>query len=354
MIGRFSSCGLMLWYRLPMAPATRSPVDFLGIPRVSSDFHEVGREEIRSFAQAVKDPNPLHWNEESSKQAGHTALLAPLTLTAVMGGPMAQRELLDDIASGYSLSQVLHIDQKHRYHRPIRAGDRLRRVASLDSFRQSAGTDLLVIKNIFCDLNGAPSQTVWTTLAARSGVTVDTTIAAQASRVSMVDVGTGERPSTTISDGFAAGQATAEHHPFSAIMHDSLTVGQALSPKTFTVTRGDLVRYSGVAGDPNPIHFSEPIAKLAGLQNVVAQAMFAMGIGGGYLAGFINDPAAVDEFRVRFTSPIYVPTNEPAEVTFSGRVKSVDVARRTADIALVAVHDGRKVFGRAVATVHLN
>ena len=67
----------------------------------------------------------------------------------------------------------------------------------------------------------------------------------------------------------------------------------------------------------------------------------------------LGDPGAVKEYNVRFTSPVYVPGDHPAEVEYTGKVKSVDPENRTAVIAIVAKSGGRKIFGRATATARI-
>lgn len=94
--------------------------------------------------------------------------------------------------------------------------------------------------------------------------------------------------------------------------------------------------------------------KLVGLENVVAHGMLTMGLGGGFVTSWLGDPGAVKEYNVRFTSPVYVPVDRPAEIEYTGKVKSMDPETRTAVIAIVAKSQGRKIFGRATATVQLS
>lgn len=133
----------------------------------------------------------------------------------------------------------------------------------------------------------------------------------------------------------------------------SVQVGEELPPKTVTLTRGNLVNYAGVSGDPNPIHWSDEVAKLAGLPNVVAHGMLTMGLGAGFVTEWLGDPGAVTEYNVRFTSPVYVEPLKASSVEFSGKVKSVDEDSKTAVVTIVAKSDGKKIFGRATATVRL-
>jgi acyl dehydratase len=134
---------------------------------------------------------------------------------------------------------------------------------------------------------------------------------------------------------------------------DDVSVGYELPERVVMLTRGDLVNYAGVSGDPNPIHWSDEVVRLAGLDNVIAHGMLTMGLGAGFVTSWLGDPGAVTEYNVRFTSSVYVSEDSAAAVEFSGKIKSVDADERTAVIAVVAKFEGKKIFGRATATVRL-
>ena len=134
---------------------------------------------------------------------------------------------------------------------------------------------------------------------------------------------------------------------------EDVSVGYELPERVVMLTRGDLVNYAGVSGDPNPIHWSDEVVRLAGLDNVIAHGMLTMGLGAGFVTSWLGDPGAVTEYNVRFTSSVYVSEDSAAAVEFSGKIKSVDADERTAVIAIVAKFEGKKIFGRATATVRL-
>ena len=134
---------------------------------------------------------------------------------------------------------------------------------------------------------------------------------------------------------------------------DDVSVGYELPERVVMLTRGDLVNYAGVSGDPNPIHWSDEVVRLAGLDNVIVHGMLTMGLGAGFVTSWLGDPGAVTEYNVRFTSSVYVSEDSAAAVEFSGKIKSVDADERTAVIAIVAKFEGKKFFGRATATVRL-
>src|SRR3984893_8057533 len=134
----------------------------------------------------------------------------------------------------------------------------------------------------------------------------------------------------------------------------SVKVGDQLPEKVYPLTRQDLVNYAGVSGDLNPIHWDDETAKIVGLDTAIAHGMLTMGLGGGYVTSWIGDPGAVTEYNVRFTAVVPVPNDgKGAEIVFTGRVKSIDEDNKSVTIAITATADGKKIFGRAIATAKL-
>lgn len=331
-----------------------SPADDpLLIHRMSRDYHQVGREEVRSFARVVHDENPLHHREDAARRAGHRTLPAPLTFSVLLAAPMEQTELLANLPGGYDLSQLLHVEQRHVYHRPVHVGDRLWRLSWVDSYRPSGRADLIVIKNQFIRADGQIVQSMWTSLLGRSGGVVDPTIVDAARRVMAVlpdvpeTIIPGPREATLHepSQPLPPGPATARFEDWA--------VGDLPPDREFSITRGDLVLYSGISGDPNPVHHSEHLAHMAGLKTIVAQAMFTMGLGASHIGTLVGDPASVRQYRARFTSPVFVEADRPATVRLAARVKSLDPDTRRAELSLSALHDGKRVFGKCTALVDL-
>ena len=329
--------------------------DVIGVRSISEDYFEVGREQVRKFAAAVQNIHPFYYDEKAASEAGHRGLQAPLTFSALMGNPMEQEDIIAAVPGNYSLSQVLHVEHRIVYHQPLIVGDRVWRVSSIDEFRPGSRADLIVVKNEYVHDDGELIQSVWTSVAARSGGSVDPEISAAAKRVMVVNpepvAMTGERLRPAIEHIREPSERPAISK--SARRADEWAVGLQLAPVTFTIRRGDVVRYSGVAGDPNPIHFSELMAGLAGLETIVAQAMLTMGFAAGYISELVGDPAAVRELRTRFTSPIYVRPDGPSTVTVGAKVKRLDVETRQAELALTALHQGKRIFGRCTALVDL-
>jgi acyl dehydratase len=122
-----------------------------------------------------------------------------------------------------------------------------------------------------------------------------------------------------------------------------------LPPKTFRVTRADLVRYAGASGDFNPIHWSERTARAVGLPGVIAHGMFTMALAARAVTEWTGDPDALVDFRVRFSRPVPVPdTDEGTEVVVTATVVDGDPYPT---LQLNATCNGEKVLTQARATV---
>ena len=129
--------------------------------------------------------------------------------------------------------------------------------------------------------------------------------------------------------------------------------GTELPPRSYQVTRLDLVRYCGASGDFNVIHWNERVARSVGLPDVIAHGMYTMAQAGRFVSEWAGDPGAVTSFGVRFSAMVPVPDDDHgATIEISGKIlEKLDGNRVTVDVTARA--DGTKVLSRARATVRL-
>jgi acyl dehydratase len=118
-----------------------------------------------------------------------------------------------------------------------------------------------------------------------------------------------------------------------------------LPEREFRLTRQDLVRYAGAAGDFNPIHWSDRVAAAVGLPGVIAHGMLTMALAGRLLTDWAGDPAAVVEYGVRFARPVVVPDDDRGVVLTVG-----GVVTEIRDDGLVGVEVSVRVGGEKVLT----
>ncbi len=130
----------------------------------------------------------------------------------------------------------------------------------------------------------------------------------------------------------------------------SFEVGQQLEPRSYRVTRSDLIRYTGASGDRNPIHWSERVATSVGLPGVIAHGMYTLALAGRAVTSWVGDPAAVESFGARFTNPVPLPDDHDGTVgEVVGVVSKVESGLATID--LTVTNDGVKVLGMCKAVV---
>ncbi|WP_433669102.1 fused (3R)-hydroxyacyl-ACP dehydratase subunits HadA/HadB [Nocardia sp. CA-136227] len=326
------------------------------------DHYDVGREKIREFARAVRNDHAAHHRETVAAELGYGGLLASPTFASVIGAATT-RSLIGSVLTEYDVSQILQTDQVFEYHRPILAGDRLGVDVVVENIRGFGDNDFITVKVTLTDADVRPVLVATTTIVARKGVEIDPVAVETVSGVVMhghvVEPGQFDTdPNGLIllaPEEVAEPAAPAAPLPVNTVPTAAgVAAGTELPAAKVPVTRGDLVNYAGVSGDPNPIHFSDTAATLVGLPTVVAHGMLTMGLTAGYLVDWLGDPSALGKFSVRFSGFVPVEPTAPTFVEFTGKVKSVDAATGAATIVLGATSEGKKLFGRAIAEVRLS
>jgi acyl dehydratase len=129
--------------------------------------------------------------------------------------------------------------------------------------------------------------------------------------------------------------------------------GTELPARSYRVTRLDLVKYAGAAGDFNPIHWNERVARSVGLPNVIAHGMFTMAQAGKFVTEWVGDPGAIIDLGVRFSAMVPVPDDDQgATIELSGKVLD-KLGDNKVTVDILAKADGTKVLTRARAVVRL-
>ncbi|MFR9675328.1 MaoC family dehydratase N-terminal domain-containing protein [Streptomyces sp. TR02-1] len=140
---------------------------FVGRSYPPTRAYEVGREKIREFAEAVGDTNPVYTDPAAAAELGHPDVIAPPTFVFAVTF-RAARQVVEDPKLRLDYSRVVHGDQRFAYSRPVRAGDRLSVVSTIESVKSLAGNDVLDVRGEVHDENGEHVVTAWTKLVARA------------------------------------------------------------------------------------------------------------------------------------------------------------------------------------------
>ncbi len=321
----------------------------------ADDTYVVGREKIREYARAVQDYHPAHWDVAAAAKLGYSGLVAPLTFTSTPA-MACNRRMFETVVVGYDT--YVQTEEVFEQHRPIVVGDELEIDVELTSVRRIAGRELITVTNTFTDTAGEQVHTLHTTVVGVTAEDIDPAIKSAVQHAMMHDfniLAVGEadaayQKTTRPADEVRIADGGTTRTPGTPSF-DDVKVGDELAVHHARLSRGDLVNYAGVAGDANPIHWDEDIAKLAGLPDVIAHGMLTMGLGAGFVSAWSGDPGAVTRYAVRLSQPAIVSAIEGADIEYSGRIKSLDPATRTGVVIVAAKSGGRKIFGLATLNV---
>jgi acyl dehydratase len=98
-----------------------------------NDPYQVSAAKIAEFAAALGDDNPRYRGESP---------IAPPTFAAVISAP-AWNQLFNDPDLELSLERIVHADQRFTFFRPLRAGDVVIAMLTIDKVRLRTGSELV-------------------------------------------------------------------------------------------------------------------------------------------------------------------------------------------------------------------
>ena len=126
----------------------------------------VGREKVREFARAVLATNPINFDVDAARAAGHADLVAPTTFPVVVQeATLAQ--LLAEPDAGIDFSRVVHGEQRFSYTRAIVAGDELTATLTVSSVKSLGGHNMVTADSEIVDAQGKHVVTAISTLVVR-------------------------------------------------------------------------------------------------------------------------------------------------------------------------------------------
>jgi len=219
--------------------------------------YEVTADVIRNYAAATNEGNPAFVGEDPVAPPAFPIVPAQ----AVLAGALFDPEL------EVNLARLVHGEEDHLLHAPIRPGDVLGVEGSLESVE---------IKE------SGETFTVYTRLTNQSGV-----LAAEIRSLLFVR-GSGSRPK--------AGETAPE--PEREIVFTTVE----------TVDEDQTYRYAEASGDHNPIHTDPDFARnVAGLPGIILHGMCTMAFASKAILDELcgGDPGRLQRIKVRFSKPVF-------------------------------------------------
>jgi acyl dehydratase len=142
--------------------------DILGMVWDYPDRWVVGREKVREFANAVKADDAACFDEAAAAELGHDALVVPPTFVTILA-KLVQADFMRKVDTGYDTMQIVQVDQRFVYHRPILVGDELHARMEIESVVERFGADIVVTRNTLTDKDGEVVLEAYTTVMGHEG-----------------------------------------------------------------------------------------------------------------------------------------------------------------------------------------
>jgi acyl dehydratase len=142
--------------------------DIRGMVHRYPDTFVVGREQVRQYARAIKSNDPATHDEAAAAELGHDSLIAPLTFASIFA-VMIQNHFFQHVDVGLESMQIVQVDQKFLFHRPIKVGDALTGTMHIESVVERFGADIVTTRNVCAEVDGTVVMEAFTTLMGHEG-----------------------------------------------------------------------------------------------------------------------------------------------------------------------------------------
>ena len=221
------------------------------------DTYEVTADSIEKYARATNDLN--------ERYIGGDDIVASPIFPIVPAFQFLMKAGMDPELEA-DLMRLVHGEEEHILHKPIRPGDTLTISPVIESIEAKDSGETFTVKIDETNQDGDLVAEVRCTSFIR---------------------GTGK--------GGGAGKPAEQHAR--EIVHEH----------AFKVDEDQPARYAEASGDPNPIHTDENIAKMAGFPGVINHGMctMAMAVKGAVDEFAKGDPTKVKRVAVRFSKPVF-------------------------------------------------
>jgi acyl dehydratase len=142
--------------------------DIRGMVWPYRDVYVVGREKVREFATAIKAEDPASFDDAAAAEQGYAGIVAPPTFTTIVA-KLVQADFFRHVDVGLETMQIVQVDQRFVFHKPILAGDTLHGQMEVQSVDERFGADIVVTKNVCRNQAGELVLEAYTTLMGQRG-----------------------------------------------------------------------------------------------------------------------------------------------------------------------------------------
>ena len=141
--------------------------DWIGRKAPQGEPVEITRNDIRRFAAAIGDDNPLYRDREAARAAGYPDVVAPPTflISASTGG--GDGGFIREPELGLNFAMVVHGEETFSFTRPVVAGDVLTMEQRIDDITAKGSNELMTLVTEVTDAAGGHVATITNTIVSR-------------------------------------------------------------------------------------------------------------------------------------------------------------------------------------------
>ncbi|MGI8774014.1 MAG: MaoC/PaaZ C-terminal domain-containing protein [Actinomycetota bacterium] len=218
--------------------------------------YEVTANAIEKYARAT--------NDENDSYLGGDDVVAPPVFPIVPAGTAFVAPLFDPELQ-VNFLRLVHGSEEHIFHKPLRAGDKLRFAAEVESIEQKESGETLTLRSDLYNQDDELAVTVRGIMFIRG-------------------------------KGGGGNGKPADEEPQGDVVYEETT--KVDDDQTF--------RYAEASGDHNPIHTDENAAKMAGLPGIILHGMCSMAFAAKAAVNGLaeGDPTRIKRVFVRLSKPV--------------------------------------------------
>jgi acyl dehydratase len=142
--------------------------DIRGMSWSYPDYFQVGREQVRAYARATKCTDPACFDEAAAAELGYHTIVVPLTFVSILA-KLIQDDFFRNVDVGLETMQIVQVDQKFVYYKPMFVGDKLYGRMEVKSVNERFGADIVVTRNTCHNQDGELLLEAYTTLMGHEG-----------------------------------------------------------------------------------------------------------------------------------------------------------------------------------------
>jgi len=117
---------------------------FIGKTYPSSTY-EVGKEKIKEYAKAIKNPDPHYVDDDFAKKTKYGTIIAPPTFAVVFGAYLIE-PVFTDKELNLNMAMLVHGEQELEFLEVVKAGDSVTTSAKIVDIKNKEKLDVISVE----------------------------------------------------------------------------------------------------------------------------------------------------------------------------------------------------------------